>query len=285
MTALPRSTAGLALLGLAAALPGGDSAAESRLPAVPGTGQTARLTSVAPAAAQGLASRAAEASASVEQALSAADRPAEDRALDAARKPAELVGFLGITSGMTVLDANSGGGYYSEVLAAAVGPAGKVVSQNPEFILDLCEGNDRDLSKRLSGNRLPNVERRDISLETVGPDHEFDAALLNLTLHGLNNMDGEKGVMRNLSAIFRVLKPGGVFGVIDHVGLPNTDYKPLYRIDPEVAEQFVTAAGFEIEARSDLLANPADDHTRIVLDPMVKGNTDRFLLRARKPSP
>ena len=219
----------------------------------------------------------------METALAAPDRPADDRRYDAARKPVEVIHFLGIEPGMTVLDAISGGGYYTEALAAAVGPTGRVVSQNPKFIFDLCEGNERALSKRLSGNRLPNVERRDVSLEKVGLDNEADVVLLNLTLHGFYNMQGDQGVLRNLAAIFQVLKPGGVLGVIDHVGIAGTDYKPLYRIDPEVAEQFTKTAGFEIEARSELLANPADDHTEIVFAAAVKDNTDRFLIRARKP--
>jgi predicted methyltransferase len=220
----------------------------------------------------------------MERALAAPDRPAVDRRLDDARKPVELVGFLGIEPGMTVLDAISGDGYYTEVLAAAVGPSGKVISQNPNFILDICSGDERTLSDRLAGARLPNVERRDVSLEKVGPDNEVDVAFLALTLHGFNNMEGETGVLRNLEALRRVLKPGGVLGVIDHVGVEGSEYKPLYRIDPAVAVRYIETAGFDIEARSDLLANPADDHTAIVFDPSVKDNTDRFLIRARKPA-
>ncbi len=70
-------------------------------------------------------------------ALASTDRPAEDRERDAARKPAKVIEFLGVESGMTVLDAIAGGGYYTEVLSGAVGPGGKVVSQNSEWILQI----------------------------------------------------------------------------------------------------------------------------------------------------
>ncbi len=282
MTALIRSLMLPVLVGVAATLGGCDAGDEQSTASGPGDAPRLSVSQVVAAEPQPL--RQAEGPASLENVLAAPGRPAGDLRYDAARKPVEMIQFLGIGPGMTVLDAVAGGGYYTEVLAAAVGPDGKVVTQNPKFILDLCEGNERALSDRLSGNRLPNVERRDISLESVGPDNEADAALLILTLHGFNNMEGEKGVLRNLAALLRVLKPGGVLGIIDHVGIAGTDYKPLYRIDPAVAEQMIMTAGFDIEARSDLLANPGDDHTAIVLDPSVKDNTDRFLIRARKPA-
>lgn len=93
-------------------------------------------------------------------ALASEDRAAADRARDAGRKPAEVVAFLGIGSGMTVMDLIAAGGYYTEVLSLAVGPTGKVYSQNPPRVLQFRDGaNEKALSARLADGRLPNVER------------------------------------------------------------------------------------------------------------------------------
>lgn len=88
-----------------------------------------------------------------------------------------------------------------------------------------------------------------------------------------------------LKALYAAVKPGGVVGVIDHVG-PGGDTRAvvekLHRIDPATVAADFTAAGFKLEAKSALLANPADDHGKMVFDPAIRGKTDRFLYRFRK---
>jgi predicted methyltransferase len=83
--------------------------------------------------------------------------------------------------------------------------------------------------------------------------------------------------------MYAALKPGGVLAVIDHVGVAGQDNAKLHRMLPQQARDVLTKAGFTIEAESKLLANPADDHTKIVFDPSVRGHTDQFVFRARKP--
>ena len=89
-----------------------------------------------------------------------------------------------------------------------------------------------------------------------------------------------------VKTLYAATKPGGIVGIIDHVG-PAGDTRAvvdkLHRIDPAVVKADFLRAGFVLEAQSPLLANPADDHSKLVFDPAIRGKTDRFLYRFRKP--
>lgn len=219
------------------------------------------------------------------QLAAAPGRSDEDRARDAQRKPAQVLAFLGLEPGDTVLDVWAAGGWYTEVLSVAVGPTGHVYSQNPPGVLAFREGAyDKALAGRLAGDRLANVERVDEALtdEPLRAD-SIDLAITAMNFHDVYNRDGAEAGQAFMEEVFFVLKPGGVFGVIDHVGVAGADNAQLHRIEPEKAKQAALAAGFVIEAESDLLAHPEDDHTNNVFDPSVRGKTDRFLLKLRKP--
>jgi predicted methyltransferase len=82
------------------------------------------------------------------------------------------------------------------------------------------------------------------------------------------------------------MKPGAIVGVIDHVanpGDPRATVEKLHRIDPEVVKADFKRAGFQLVGSSDLLRNPADDHSLLVFDPKIRGKTDRFMFKFRKP--
>lgn len=215
----------------------------------------------------------------------AAERSEEDRARDAGRKPAEVIAFLGIGPGMKVLDAIAASGWYSEVLAEAVGPDGKVYAQNPEFVLKFREGaNDKALTARLADGRLPNVERIDGELaEAPIADGSLDAAFTALNFHDIYDGSGEEAALGFLVLIAKKLKPGGVLGLIDHVGIAGQDNEKLHRIEKSLVEAVIEKSPLVLEAESDVLANPADDHTQGVFAPGLRGQTDRFLFRLRKP--
>ncbi|MBT8100992.1 MAG: hypothetical protein KJO82_14655, partial [Gammaproteobacteria bacterium] len=164
--------------------------------------------------------------------LAAASRPAEDRERDIGRKPAEVIRVLGITPGMDVIDIMAAGGWYTEVLSIAVGPDGSVTAMNPPRVLSMREGaNEKALSRRLAGNRLTNVSRLDKDITDIGDHAErFDAAITALNLHDIYNRGGDGAAIGMLEAIYNVLKPGGVFGIIDHQGRPGQDNTVLHRM-------------------------------------------------------
>ncbi|MGH8223867.1 MAG: class I SAM-dependent methyltransferase [Woeseiaceae bacterium] len=219
--------------------------------------------------------------------LAESDRPTEDKARDAGRKPADVIAFLGIEPGMRVLDVIAAGGYYTEVLSIAVGEDGQVVAHNTDRVLEMREGiNEKTLSARLADNRLPNVIRLNRNFDGITPaDGPFDAAITALNFHDIYNGAGGADAARDVLLTIRsVLRPGGVFGIIDHAGSADQDNAALHRVEIDKAIETAEAAGFVVEARSDLLGNPADDHTQGVFAEGLRGNTDRFLLRLRKPA-
>ena len=71
--------------------------------------------------------------------------------------------------------------------------------------------------------------------------------------------------------------------MIDHAGGVGDDTE-LHRIDEALAVEAARAAGFEVGATSDVLRNPDDDRSRGVFEPELRGQTDRFVLRLRKPA-
>jgi predicted methyltransferase len=214
-------------------------------------------------------------------ALAAPERAAENKARDAGRKPIETIEFLGIETGDTAIDMIAAAGWFTEVLSAAVGPTGKVYSSNPPFLVQA------EAEKALH-DRLGNVEAVHGPLSDAGLVGTADAAVTAMNLHDLYNGFGgnpgsEQAAVDFLAAIHAALKPGGVLGVIDHVGIEGQDNAALHRMLPQQARDALTKAGFTIEAESNLLANPADDHTKMVFDPAIRGSTDQFVFRARKP--
>ena len=216
--------------------------------------------------------------------LASDSRPQADRDRDADRKPAELMQFLGVKPGMAVLDVIAGGGYMTEVLSVAVGPNGKVYSQNPPVIYTLMNGAYvKQVDARHAGARLPNVVRVDADLPASAavPPGSVDVAITALNFHDVYNRDPALATAF-MKGVNMMLKPGGVFGVIDHVGVEGADNVQLHRVPKQKAIDAAKAAGFTVEAESDLLAHPADDHTKGVFDAGVRGKTDQFVLKLRK---
>jgi predicted methyltransferase len=218
-------------------------------------------------------------------ALANPTRSQDDKNRDADRKPAETIVFLGVKPGMTTLDLLAAGGYMTEVLSVAVGPKGKVYSENPPALLKMRDGaNDKALTARLANNRLTNVVRVDESLPTAAvPAGSVDVAVTAMNLHDIYNAYGAPAATTFCKNVFDALKPGGVFGVIDHVGNDGADNAKLHRMPKHQALEVAKAAGFVVESESNILAHAADDHTKLVFDPSLRGKTDQFILLLRKP--
>lgn len=229
----------------------------------------------------GLAHAQEDQAARMRIALAAPERSAENKARDADRKPIETIQFLGIKNGDAVVDMIATAGWFTEVLSAAVGPRGHVYSQNPAFFPET------DASKALL-KRLGNAESVRIPLAQAGIVGKADTVITAMNLHDIyngygNQPAGEPAAVDFLKTLFGALKPGGVLGVIDHVGVAGQDNAQLHRMLPQQARDALTKAGFVIEAESPLLANAADDHTKGVVEAAIRGHTDQFLFRARRP--
>lgn len=213
--------------------------------------------------------------------LASPQRPAGEQARDQARKPLPTLQFLGIETGMTVVDVLAGGGWYTEVLSAAVGPTGKVYSQNPERMRERMGE-----VARARAERLGNVEvLYTADMTDFGLDGTADFAITALNLHDAYGFGGEQGGRDFFKGVYKALKPGSVLGVIDHVGIAGQDNASLHRIEKSIAIELIKSAGFTIEAESDILHNPDDDHTKPIRDASLQRNTDQFLIKARKPKP
>lgn len=215
--------------------------------------------------------------------LQAGDRSDAEKGRDAGRQPAEVIKFLGIRDGMSVIDLIAAGGYYTEVLSYAVGPTGTIYAQNPEAVLKFRDGaNDKAMTTRLANNRLPNVTRLDKEIGKLGIEAgSLDAALTALNLHDIYNRSPENAYDALLS-VKGLLKSGGVLGIIDHSGNTGADNAKLHRMQKAQALELATKLGFTVE-ESDLLSNSDDDGSSSVFGPDVRGKTDRFLLKLTKP--
>lgn len=213
------------------------------------------------------------------------DRPADAVAMDAARRPAEVLDFMGLKRGMTAYDMITGSGYYAEIMARAVGPKGHVVAYEPASFYTRSKAGLDALTAREPNARIETDMRASLPAST------YDFAMIHLNYHDLYWESEKFGVPRVdpdqvLAALFTSMKKGGVVAVVDHVG-PAGDTRAvvdkLHRIDPETVKADFKRAGFVLDGESPLLRNPADDHTKNVFDAAVKGKTDRFVFRFKKP--
>jgi len=244
---------------------------------------TAIAASLCFTAAPALAQKAADYGAAV----SAPGRSADDTALDASRKPAEVLAFFGLKKGMTAADIMAGGGYYSDLMGRIVGPTGKVMAYEPtQFIDDKAKAHWTALSAR-----QPNITLGTYPFDGfAAPANSFDFVMLHMVYHDLY-WESEKYKVPHadpaafLRTLYAAVKPGGIVGVVDHVALPGdtrATVEKMHRIDPETVKKDFLAAGFVLEAESPLL-HTDDDRTKLVFDPAVRGHTDRFVFRFRKP--
>jgi predicted methyltransferase len=235
------------------------------------------------------ASEAAPQSSIYETALANELRPEADRARDAGRKPGDVLEFLGVGPGMSVLDIFSGGGWYAEVIAHVVGEKGRVIAHSNQAYKGFV---GEALEERFNTGRLPQVEilmaeNNHLTLEA----DSLDAVMLGLAYHDVynDNAEGSWELIDGpafLAELKKGLKPGGIIAVIDHyaeAGAPPETGNTLHRIDPALVIANMEAAGFVLDGQSDILRNADDDHSQIVFAPDLRGKTDRFIMRFRNP--
>lgn len=226
--------------------------------------------------------QAADIPANIAAAVASPERSAKDRERDARDKPAELLAFAGVKPGMKVADVFGGGGYWSEIFSHAVGPSGSVTLVNNEGYANFAKD---DIKARFAGGRLKEVK------QLVGPTNnlglgkeQYDLIEIFMSYHDLYWVDEKEGWPKIdadnfLKQLHTALKPGGKLLIVDHAakaGTGSSAAQDLHRIDEEFAKKDFTSHGFKLEKTWDGLRNSADDHTKQVFDPAVRGKTDRF---------
>ena len=204
---------------------------------------------------------------------------------DALRKPAEVIKFMGVEPGMTVLDMVAIGGYYTEILAGVVGSEGRVISH-----VFAASGRDPDYAFAAhirNSEHLDNVvpiyaDFNDLELA----DNTLDQIFLIQNFHDFYFERFAVDVDATLAMFRAALKPGGTLAVIDHVAVddaPSSSGNTLHRISPVLTKRVLEAAGFVLEEESDVLLNDTDDPSKIVFMPEVRGKTSRFIHRYNSP--
>lgn len=211
-------------------------------------------------------------------------RPESDTKQDADRKSLEVLTFAGVKPGDQVADFIPGGGYVTRLFSKIVGENGHVYAIVPE---EMKKSADEAVKQIAADPEYPNVTvmREPVSILTAPV--KLDMVWTSMNYHDLHNKFFGPADMAKLNkTIYDALKPGGIFLVLDHAaekGSGARDTDTLHRIDPELVKKEVLAAGFKLEAQSDVLHNPADDHSLKVFDPSIRGKTDKFIFKFRKP--
>jgi predicted methyltransferase len=213
-------------------------------------------------------------------------RPTADRERDAERHPAELLAFAGVTPGMKIADLIPGGGYFTRIFSKAVGPMGKVYAYVPDELTKLAK-RPPAVNAIASDPAYRNVQVIVRTLPGFATPEKLDLVWTSLNYHDMHaKFMGPVNTATVNRAVFNSLKPGGVYLVIDHAGHPGTGISQvdtLHRIDPAVVRREVEAAGFIYDGESTILRNPSDDHGKAVFDESIRGRTDQFAYKFRKP--
>ena len=217
-------------------------------------------------------------------ALADPQRPAADSDRDAARHPAELLEFAQVGRGEVVGDFIMGGGYWTRILSNLVGPQGKVYAfQSNEFVsFRPAYGDEQNAAVTGRANAVP--LRAPVTAPAL--PEPLDTLITVQNFHDLYiGAFPADTAPKAIAAMYASLKPGGTLLVVDHsaaAGTGTTTTNALHRIDKQAAIAALTAAGFVLEAESDLYARPDDPRTANVFAPEIRGKTDQFALRFRK---
>lgn len=220
--------------------------------------------------------------ANITKAVADPARPKDDVKLDAVRKPGEVLAYAGVKEGWTIAEYLPGGGYYTRMLGDIVGPHGKI------YALETTTwGKDNIEATKTAIKGRENVS---LDLAPLGTFHLADKVDMFWTTANYHDLHVPKYANVDMAAfnkaVFDSLKPGGIYFVVDHAAAPGTGATlspKLHRIDKATVVKEVTAAGFVLAGESDILQNPADDHTKPIFDPSIRWRTDQFILKFRKP--
>lgn len=221
-------------------------------------------------------------------AVADSSRPATDTERDANRKPAETLAFVGVKAGDKVADYATGSGYFTRLFADVVGPEGHVFATVPGNFFKFPSVIKATADLQAYAATRPNVTVILASaLDAAKTPEKLDMFWISQNYHDLHDkFMGPVDLAAFNKTVYDALKPGGIYVVLDHVaakGSPADVTETLHRIEPSTVRREVEAVGFKFEGESAILANPADPHTKGVFDQSIRGHTDQFIYKFRKP--
>jgi predicted methyltransferase len=215
-------------------------------------------------------------------------RPAADTARDENRKPAEMLAFAGIGPGKVVVDMLPGGGYFTRIFAKAVEPGGRVYAYFGSQYDARLKTQNKDPE-----NQFADLKQTYKNLGVIhGPLAQFvtpepvDVVWTSQNYHDMHNKAYNMDVNEVNKAVYKSLKPGGYYIIIDHKAAESAGddvTEILHRIKESTTKKEVEAAGFKLVAEGKDLNYTSDDGTKRVFEADVKGKTDQFMLKFQKP--
>lgn len=211
-------------------------------------------------------------------------RTTEDRARDEARHTAETLAFAHVQPGQTVGDMIMGGGYFTRVFSAAVGPTGHVVAWQPAEFISFGANYGKAVT---DADLIDNVDAVACCIGAPAQSTGMDLIFTAQNYHDLHlrpfPADTAAGVN---AAAFAALKPGGLYVIVDHDAVARFRAGSARRRSPHRRRaDRVLAAGFVLDGQSEVLANPADPRTASVFDPSIRGHTSQFMLPRSPANP
>lgn len=252
--------------------------------------------------------------------IASPDRSAADRTNDLRRKPEQMLAFIGVRPGMVALDLSSGGGYTTELIARAVGPAGRVYGQSAPRNVDRAapapaapEGQSHPvaapaavpvapaavatprppgrtsaqaLAERAKNPAVSNivvvVQPFEAPIPAELASNKLDLVTLMFNYHDLGFLGVDRAQMNN--AVYAALKPGAMYVIADHSGRPGTGISEsgtLHRVEEAFLRKEVESAGFKLAEEGNFLRNPSDPRDKNTPDPPQP--KDEFVLKFIKP--
>ncbi len=219
-------------------------------------------------------------------AVADAARPQADKDRDANRKPADMVAFGEVRPGDKVGELIPGGGYMTRILSKAVGPTGKVYVFASQPVAREGQPPPAAPVAAITADtaNYGNVQVVISNFATIANPEPLDLVWTSQNYHDMHNPGRNLDINAANKAILNALKPGGLYIVLDHQSAKGTEFSAdLHRIDEAKVKAEVLAAGFEFVGASTVLRNPADDGAKTIFDPSIRGKTDQFILKFKKP--
>jgi len=226
--------------------------------------------------------------AKMKAAVADSSRPAADTARDENRKPADMLAFAGIGPGKVVVDMLPGGGYFTRIFAKAVEPGGRVYAYFGTQYDARLKGQNKDPDNQFadlkaSYKNLGVIHGPLVSFVTPEP---VDVVWTAQNYHDMHNKQYAMDVNEVNKAIYKSLKPGGYYVIIDHKAAERAGddvTENLHRIKESTVKKEVEAAGFKLVAEGTDLNYPSDDGSKRVFEADVRGKTNQFMLKFQKP--